>query len=77
MKEVVLAQDSKSKFSAQRRCVCFRETKGRDKRERQEVEDEGEEEGNKGEGGGLFVVEDKTLSPDRGDTYGTQEKGRF
>jgi hypothetical protein len=37
-----LAEELKTKFSAQMRFICPRETKGRGKRLRQEVEDEGE-----------------------------------
>ena len=40
----------KTKFSAQRRLICPRQTEVRDKGQRQETEDEGEGEGNKGEG---------------------------
>ena len=43
----VWAQDSKTKFSAQRRCICPRGTEDRDKRQTQEIDDEGEEEGTK------------------------------
>lgn len=44
----MLAQNPKTKFSAQRRCICSRGTEGRDKGQREETEEEGGE-GNKGE----------------------------
>ena len=40
----------KTKFSAQRRCICPRRTEGRDKEQRQEIEEEEDREGNTGEG---------------------------
>lgn len=38
---------SKTKLSAQRKCICPREKKARNKRQRQDIEDEGEGEANK------------------------------
>jgi hypothetical protein len=51
-------KNPKTKFSAQRRFICPRGTAG-NRRQEQEIEDEGEREGNKGQGGGRFVLEDK------------------
>lgn len=53
------------KFSARRGFIYPRGTESRDKGQRQEIEEEREGEGNKREGGGIFVPEDKGLLLDR------------
>lgn len=45
------------KFSTQRRCICSRETEGRDKGQRQEIEEEREWEGYQGKLEEIFVPE--------------------
>lgn len=53
---IMMPRYAQTKFSAQRKSVCLRETKGKDKRQWQEIENKGEREGNKGEGKGVFIL---------------------
>ena len=58
----------KTKFSAQRRFICSRGTKGRNKRQRQEIETEREKKGTRVMGKGYLLWRDKGLPLDREET---------
>lgn len=66
----------KTKFSAERKFICPRGTGAGDKRKRQAIEDEGEDEGIKGGSRGIFqgLGENKRLLLDRGETDMTYRK---
>lgn len=62
-----MAQDTpRTKFSAQKRFICSRRAEGRDKGQRQEIEEKGEGEGNK---------EERKEARERGKQYLSWEGG--
>lgn len=72
LKRKALFQNSQVQFSTQRRFICLWGTGGRDKRQREEIEDEVEWEGEQGRGERSVspVVGQRTASDQQGDKHG-------